>query len=56
MLYAGNQTVIFYGSNAWSYIRLGHVLETSAQVHLELLSEPETAINLSLCSCPSHRT
>ena len=25
VLYSGNQIVIFYGSNAWAYTRLGHV-------------------------------
>ncbi|MCD8085220.1 MAG: hypothetical protein LUF28_02635 [Clostridiales bacterium] len=25
VLYNGNQIVIFYGSNAWSYTRLGHI-------------------------------
>ena len=25
VLYNGNQIVIFYGSNSWSYTRLGHV-------------------------------
>lgn len=25
VLYAGNQIVVFYGSNSWSYTRLGHI-------------------------------
>lgn len=25
MLYNGNQIVIFYGSNSWSYTQLGHI-------------------------------
>ncbi|HIT59831.1 MAG TPA: hypothetical protein IAC33_01005 [Candidatus Fimousia stercorigallinarum] len=25
VLYSGNQIVIFYGANSWSYTRLGHV-------------------------------
>lgn len=25
VLYQGNQIVIFYGSNSWSYTRLGHI-------------------------------
>lgn len=29
MLYQGNQIVIFYGSNSWSYTRLGKVEDTS---------------------------
>ena len=25
VLYSGNQLVIFFGSNSWSYTRLGHI-------------------------------
>lgn len=25
VLYSGNQIVIFYGSNSWSYTKLGHI-------------------------------
>lgn len=25
VLYQGNQIVVFYGSNSWSYTRLGHI-------------------------------
>ena len=25
MLYQGDQIVMFYGSNSWSYTRLGHI-------------------------------
>ena len=25
VLYNGNQIVVFYGSNSWSYTRLGHI-------------------------------
>ena len=30
VLYQGNQIVIFYGSNSWSYTRLGHVTDLPA--------------------------
>ena len=29
ILYQGNQLVIFYGSNTWSYTKLGHILHAS---------------------------
>ncbi|MBQ9685652.1 MAG: hypothetical protein IJV41_03760 [Oscillospiraceae bacterium] len=31
VLYAGNQIVIFYGSNSWAYTRLGKVTDLSLQ-------------------------
>ena len=34
ILYNGNQIVLFYGSNSWSYTRLGH-MEYSSQAELE---------------------
>ena len=35
VLYSGNQLVIFFGSNSWSYTRLGHieVAENRKQIH-----------------------
>ena len=27
VLYSGNQIVVFYGSNSWSYTRLGHITD-----------------------------
>ncbi|MCC8192807.1 MAG: hypothetical protein LIO41_07210 [Ruminococcus sp.] len=29
VLYNGNQIVVFYGSNTWSYTRLGHIKDTT---------------------------
>ncbi|MBQ3914896.1 MAG: hypothetical protein II692_05885, partial [Paludibacteraceae bacterium] len=34
ILYSGNQIVLFYGSNSWSYTRLGRI-EYSTQAELE---------------------
>ena len=31
MLYSGDQLVVFYGSNSWSYTRLGHITDRSAE-------------------------
>ena len=32
VLYSGNQIVIFYGSNSWSYTRLGHINMSKSQL------------------------
>lgn len=45
VLYQGNQIVIFYGSNSWSYTRLGHINLTQNEMS-ELLSNSDVEINL----------
>ena len=45
VLYAGNQLVIFYGSNAWAYTRLGHV-DLPAERMKELLGGGNVTVNL----------
>ena len=45
VLYAGNKLVIFYGSNSWSYTRLGHI-ELSQQEITALLSHDEVSVTL----------
>lgn len=45
VLYAGNQLVVFYGSNAWAYTRLGHI-ELSRQEMSALLSKGNVTITL----------
>ncbi len=45
VLYSGNQIVIFYGSNSWSYTRLGHA-SLSEQEMTELLSHGDVNITL----------
>ncbi len=47
-LYNGNQIVIFYGSNSWSYTRLGKVSNADKSQLEEILSGEETEITLSL--------
>ena len=37
MLYTSGQMVIFYGSNSWSYTRLGRITDKSASELRELL-------------------
>lgn len=45
VLYSGNQIVIFYGSNSWSYTRLGHV-NLSQQKLRDLLGNGDVSITL----------
>jgi hypothetical protein len=45
VLYSGNQIVIFYGSNSWSYTKLGHV-DLSKEEMTELLSKGDVTITL----------
>ena len=48
MLYNGTQIVFFYGSNSWSYTRLGKAEGLSAEKLEQILSGPETELTLSL--------
>lgn len=48
MLYNGTQIVFFYGSNSWSYTRLGKEEGLSAEELEQILSGPETELTLSL--------
>lgn len=45
VLYSGNQIVVFYGSNSWSYTMLGHI-DLPAQKLAELLSNGNVIIEL----------
>ncbi len=46
VLYQGNQIVIFYGSNSWSYTRLGHINLSRSEM-TELLSGGDVEIGLN---------
>ncbi len=48
VLYAGDQLVVFYGSNAWAYTRLGHITDPDAQGLAELLGAGDTEITIAL--------
>ena len=48
VLYAGNQIVIFYGSNSWAYTRLGKVTDQSAEELAELLGKENVEIRLEM--------
>ena len=47
VLYSGNQIVIFYGTNSWSYTRLGHV-DLSEEELAELLGHGDVIVKLTL--------
>ena len=46
VLYSGNQMVIFYGSNSWTYTRLGHITDKDAEEMAELLSNGDVTITV----------
>ncbi len=48
VLYAGNQIVVFYDSNSWTYTRLGRITDCSAAELQELLGNGDVTITLSL--------
>lgn len=47
-LYDGSRIVIFYGTNSWSYTRLGKVSDADGLELKEVLSGEETEVTLSL--------
>ena len=48
VLYAGNQIVVFYGSNSWAYTRLGHIAGQSAADLAALLGQGDVSLTLWL--------
>ncbi len=48
MLYQGDQIVIFYGTNSWSYSRLGKVDGVTAEALLSAFGSGDVAITFSL--------
>ena len=47
VLYSGNQIVVFYGSNSWSYTRLGHISDKDEAEMADLLSNGDVTITIS---------
>ena len=47
VLYSGNQLVVFYGSNSWSYTRLGKINLSEEELN-SLLGNGDVAITLSM--------
>lgn len=50
ILYQGNQICIFYGSNTWSYTRIGRITNASQSELRDLLSSGTVNITLSLAA------
>lgn len=48
VLYQGNQIVIFYGSNSWSYTRLGHITDQDSEGMAELLGSKDVTVTISM--------
>ena len=48
VLYAGDQMVVFYGSNSWAYTRLGRVTDKTAGEMAELLSGGNVTITVAM--------
>ena len=48
VLYSGNQIVVFYGSNSWSYTRLGRITDKTPSELADLLGSGDVTITLSL--------
>ena len=50
VLYSGNQLVVFFSSNSWSYTKSGHVNDLSADELTVLLDKDQTVIELQIKS------
>ena len=50
VLYSGNQLVIFFGSNSWSYTKLEHIEGLSADELAALLDKERAVIGLQIKS------
>ncbi len=48
VLYSGDQIVVFYGSNSWSYTPLGHITDSAGYTMEQLLGSEDTQIRISL--------
>ena len=46
VLYSGDQLVVFYGSNAWAYTRLGKITDQSVQTMRELLGNGDVTLSI----------
>lgn len=48
VLYSGNQLVVFFGSNSWSYTKLGHISGLSGDDLAALLDKEQTVMELQI--------
>ena len=50
VLYAGDQIVVFYGTNSWAYTRLGHISDKSEKELKGLLGNGDVTLKLQKSS------
>ena len=48
VLYSGNQIVVFYGSNSWSYTRLGHIEDRTKKELSQMLGEGNVSLTIRI--------
>ena len=48
VLYSGNQLVVFYGSNTWSYTKLGHITDKTPSELTALLENDNVTITICM--------
>lgn len=48
MLYQGNSVTIFYGTNSWSYTRLGKIADMNQEELLEVFGNGDVTVTFSL--------
>ena len=48
VLYAGDQLVIFYGSNSWAYTKLGHITDQDSEGMAHLLGNGDVTVTISI--------
>lgn len=46
VLYSGDQIVIFYGSNSWSYTRIGRITDKNVDELAEMLGKEDVTISI----------
>lgn len=48
VLYSGDQIVTFYGSNSWSYTRLGHIEDRTKEELTQMLGEGNVSLTIRI--------
>ena len=48
VLYSGNQIVVFYGSNSWSYTRLGHIEGKTPEELTDMLGTADVTLTMDI--------
>ena len=48
MLYQGNSVTIFYGTNSWSYTRLGKIENMDQKKLMEIFGDGDVTVTFSL--------